>query len=228
MLCGIDLINKYDSVLKDARLGVLTAPTGVDVALRPSYELLAEKYRVTALFAPEHGFRGDAQDAVHITTYVDAETGLTVHSLYGEHREPTEEMLRDVDVLVFDMQDVGARYYTFLYSMTRCMKKCAEYGKEMFVLDRPNPVNGETVEGTILDEKYASGVGEYSVPIRYGLTIGEFGRYINETRKFGCRLTVVPCEGWRRDMYFDETGLPWILPSPNIPRPVDKIGRAHV
>lgn len=221
VLCGIDFISKYDSVLKNARIGIVTAPTGVDRNMRPTYEILASKYNVTALFAPEHGIRGDAQAGDHISTYVDEETGLTVYSLFGENRNPTEEMMSLIDVLVFDMQDVGARYYTFLYAMTRCMQACAKYGKEMFVLDRPNPIDGLTVEGPILDEQFSSGVGEYAVPVRYGLTIGEFGLYINETRNIGCKLTVVKCEGWTRDMLFDATGLPWILPSPNVPTPVN-------
>ncbi len=221
ILCGIDLIDRYDSVLKDARIGIVTAPTGVDKNMRPTYEILAEKYNVTALFAPEHGIRGDAQAGDHISTYVDEETKLTVYSLFGENKFPNEEMMSKVDVLVFDMQDVGARYYTYLYAMTNCMQSCAKFGKEMFVLDRPNPLGGTVVEGVTLDEQFHSGVGEYAVPIRYGLTIGEFGKYINETRNIGCKLTVVPCEGWTRDTWFDATGLPWILPSPNVPTPVN-------
>lgn len=221
VLCGIDMISKFDGMLKDARIGIVTAPTGVDRYMRPTYEILAEKYTVTALFAPEHGIRGDAQAGAHISTYVDPETGLTVYSLYGENKHPSEEMMSRVDVLVFDMQDVGARYYTFLYAMTRCMQACAKYGKEMLVLDRPNPIDGVTVEGVTLDEQFSSGVGEYAVPIRYGLTIGEFALYINAVKNIGCNLTVVPCEGWKRDTLFDATGLPWILPSPNIPSPVN-------
>ncbi len=221
VLCGIDGIGKFDSVLKDARIGVLTAPTGVDKNLVPTYEILAKRYNVTALFAPEHGLRGDAQAGDHISTYVDEETGLTVYSLYGENKHPNEEMMSKIDILVFDMQDVGARYYTYLYAMTRCMHACAKFGKKCFVLDRPNPINGVDVEGTMLDEQFSSGVGEYAVPVRYGLTIGEFALYINDVKNVGCDLTVVPCEGWRRDMMFDETELPWILPSPNIPTPVN-------
>lgn len=221
VLCGIDLIDSYKSILSGARIGVLTAPTGVDKNMRPTYEILAEKYKVTALFAPEHGIRGDAQAGDHISTYVDEETGLTVYSLFGENKNPTEEMMSGIDVLVFDMQDVGARYYTFLYAMTRCMQACAKYGKQMLVLDRPNPIGGIEVEGTVLDERFSSGVGEYAVPVRYGLTMGEFALYINKTRSIGCALTVVPCEGWSRGDMFDVTGLPWILPSPNVPTPVN-------
>ena len=163
VLCGIDMISKYDGILKDARIGLVTAPTGVDKNMRPTYEVLMEKYNVTALFAPEHGIRGDAQAGDHISTYVDEETGLTVYSLFGENKIPSAEMMSNVDVLVFDMQDVGARYYTFLYAMTHCMQACAKYGKEMMVLDRPNPINGVSVEGVTLDEQFSSGVGEYAV-----------------------------------------------------------------
>ncbi len=220
VLCGIDMISKHDGLLRDARIGLVTAPTGVDKNMRPTYDILIEKYNVTALFAPEHGIRGDAQAGDHISTYVDEETGLTVYSLFGENKIPSAEMMSQVDVLIFDMQDVGARYYTFLYAMTHCMQACAKYGKEMLVLDRPNPINGISVEGVTLDENFSSGVGEYAVPIRYGLTIGEFALYINAVKNIGCNLTVVPCEGWKRDMLFDKTGLPWILPSPNLATPV--------
>lgn len=220
-ICGIDRLDDYKSVLKDAKLGVLTAPTGINKKFQPSYQVLAEDYEVTALFAPEHGIRGDAQAGAHISTYVDDETGLTVYSLYGENKYPNEEMLSNIDVMIFDMQDVGARYYTYLYALSHAMIACARDGKELFVLDRPNPINGLTVEGTILDEQYPSGVGEYAIPVRYGLTIGEFALYINKVKNIGCKLTVVPCDKWKRSMWFDQTGLPWILPSPNIPNPVN-------
>ncbi len=213
---GIDNISRLD-VLKEGRLGVLTAPTGVDAKLRPTYEVLAEKYNVTALFAPEHGIRGDIQAGEHISTYIDSETGLTVYSLYGENKHMTDEMLDTFDILVFDIQDVGARYYTFIYALTRSMKLCAEKGKKVVVLDRPNPVGGIIMEGITLDENFSSGVGEYAIPARYALTVGEFASYINKEKNMGCNLTVIPCEGWKRDMYYDETDMPLILPSPNLP-----------
>jgi len=215
--CGIDQIGKFDSLLKDARIGVVTCPTGFDKNLKPSYLVLAEKYNVTALFGPEHGIKGDLQAGVYVPPSVDADTGLTVYSLYGSTKTPTEEMMSNVDILVFDMQEVGARYYTILYTMTRAMQACAKYGKEMLVLDRPNPIGGVKTEGTSLAEGVRSFVGEYPVPVRYGLTIGEFALYVNQTQNIGCRLTVAPCDGWERGMYFEETGLPWVLPSPNLP-----------
>lgn len=221
VLCGIDRVQQLDDMLKGARLGVLTNPTGADHRMRPSYEVLMERYHVTALFAPEHGIRGDAQAGDHIVTQIDPETGLTVHSLYGSSMRPTEEMFQDVDVLVFDIQDVGARCYTYLYALTRCMQACARWNKQLVVLDRPNPIGGCVTEGICLDETLASLVGEYAIPLRYGLTIGEFAQYINAAKGFCCNLTVVPCAGWKRSMWFDETGLPWILPSPNLPSPVE-------
>ncbi len=213
---GIDNALKL-GVLKEGRLGVLTGPTGVDASLRPTYEVLAEKYNVTSLFAPEHGIRGDIQAGQKIDTYIDSETGLKVYSLYGENKHMTDEMLDTFDILVFDIQDVGARYYTYLYALTRSMKLCAAKGKKVIVLDRPNPVGGVIMEGITLNENFSSGVGEYAIPARYALTIGEFATYINKEKNIGCDLTVVPVDGWKRDMYFDQTGMPLILPSPNLP-----------
>ena len=221
VLCGIDRVHQLDSLLKHARLGILTNPTGIDRNMRPSYQVLMEKYQVTTLFAPEHGIRGDAQAGDHIDTQVDPETGLTAYSLYGAHKHPTEEMFEHIDVLVFDIQDVGARCYTYLYALTRCMQACARWGKSLVVLDRPNPIGGHVAEGICLDETLSSLVGEYAIPLRYGLTIGEFAQYINTEKNFGCDLHIVTCEGWTRDMWFDATGLPWVLPSPNLPTPVD-------
>ncbi len=221
VLCGIDGVRYFDNVLKDARLGVLTNPTGIDRGMRPSYEVLMERYHVTALFAPEHGIRGDAQAGDQIDTQIDPETGLTVYSLYGANKYPTEEMFGNIDLLVFDIQDVGARCYTYLYALTRCMQACAKWGKGLVVLDRPNPIGGMVTEGICLDETLSSLVGEYAIPLRYGLTIGEFARYINAEKNFGCDLTVIPCQGWKRGMWFDETGLPWVLPSPNLPTSVE-------
>lgn len=221
ILCGIDRVHQLDNLLKDARLGILTNPTGIDHKMQPTYQVLMEKYQVTTLFAPEHGIRGDAQAGDHIDTLVDPETGLTAYSLYGAHKHPTEEMFENIDILVFDIQDVGARCYTYLYALTRCMQACARWGKSLVVLDRPNPIGGKIVEGICLDESLSSLVGEYAIPLRYGLTIGEFAQYINAEKNFGCDLHVVTCEGWTRDMWFDASGLPWVLPSPNLPTPVD-------
>lgn len=177
----------------------------------------ADDVELVALFAPEHGIRGTAEAGDHIATEVDEQTGVTVHSLYGETRRPTAEMLEGVDVLLFDMQDVGARYYTYVSTMAYAMEAAGEHGIPFVVLDRPNPIRGDAVQGNVLDPAYSTFVGLYPVPMRHGMTAGELARlYVGE---FGIdvELHVVPMDGWRRDMTFDETGLPWVAPSPNMP-----------
>jgi uncharacterized protein YbbC (DUF1343 family) len=149
--------------------------------------------------------------------YRDPDTGLPVHSLYGAVRCPTEEMLSDIDILVFDLQDVGTRVYTFIQTMAYCMQACARFGKSMIVLDRPNPVNGQQVEGNLLDPEFQSFVGIYPLPMRHGMTAGELALLYNKEFGIGCRLTVVPMQGWRRSYWHDETELPWVMPSPNLP-----------
>lgn len=167
---------------------------------------------------PQHGFRGETQDnMVEWDGYVDTDTGLPVFSLYGETRRPTEEMLSLLDVLVVDLQDVGARYYTFIHTLALAMEACSQSGKELIVLDRPNPIGGISVEGTVLHPEFRSFVGLYPLPIRHGMTVGELANYFNGEFRIDCDLTVVPMEGWIRDMYFDGTRLPWVLPSPNMP-----------
>lgn len=201
------------------RLGLVTNPTGVDERLRQNVDLLLadERFKLTTLFAPEHGFFSAAQDAVLIRHFKDQRTGLPVYSLYGETKRPTEEMLADVDVLLFDIQDVGARFYTYISTMLECMKAVAELGKEFVVLDRPNPINGVVVEGPILREELFSFVGCAKIPIRYGLTVGELATLFHKTMGIKAPLQVVRAEGWRRTMWFDETGLSWVAPSPNMP-----------
>jgi len=169
---------------------------------------------MTALFAPEHGFWGTAQDQVPIPS---EKTHVPVHSLYGDQRAPSAEMLSEVDVLLCDLQDVGSRYYTFVWTMALAMQACAKLGKKFIVLDRPNPINGQTLEGPVLDPHFASFVGLYPVPVRHGFTIGEMAVWMNEGLGIAADLDVVRMRGWRRSMYFEETGLPWVLPSPNMP-----------
>jgi uncharacterized protein YbbC (DUF1343 family) len=175
--------------------------------------------RLTALFAPEHGLAGVAQDHAHIGTEYDRARRLRVHSLYGKRLEPTPRMLREIDTLVIDLQDVGSRYYTFAWTTVLAMRVCAREGKPVIVLDRPNPLGGERLEGNWADPRFASFVGLYPLPIRHGLTIAELAAYHNETQTLGCDLTVVPMAGWRRQMRWEETGLPWVAPSPNMPTP---------
>jgi len=171
-----------------------------------------------ALFGPQHGVRGEKQDnMVESADFIDPACGLTVHSLYGEHRKPTPQMLAGLDTLVVDLQDVGTRVYTFQSTLALAMEACREVGVRVMVLDRPNPVGGEVVEGPVLDPAYASFVGLYPVPLRHGLTIGELARLYNDHFGIGCALDVIVAEGWRREMLFPESGLPWVMPSPNMP-----------
>jgi uncharacterized protein YbbC (DUF1343 family) len=173
---------------------------------------------VTALFGPQHGFRSDLQDNMIETPHAtDRRRLVPIYSLYSETREPTAEMLREVDVLVVDLQDVGTRVYTFVYTMANCMRAAARHGVRVIVCDRPNPIGGEEVEGNLLDRRWTSFVGQFPTPLRHGMTIGELARLFNDEFGIGCALDVVPLEGWRRDMYHDQTGLPWVIPSPNLP-----------
>jgi uncharacterized protein YbbC (DUF1343 family) len=172
---------------------------------------------LAALWAPEHGLWGAPQDHAHIRAERDPVTGLAVHSLYGLRRAPTPAMLRAVDTVVIDLQDVGARYYTFIWTTALVMRAAAAAGVDVVVLDRPNPLGGARVEGNVADPAYASFVGLYPLAIRHGMTIGEIAAYLNATHDFGCRLTVVRMRGWRRAMSWEDTGLPWVAPSPNMP-----------
>ncbi len=173
---------------------------------------------LTTLFGPQHGIRGDVQYNMIETPHVrDARTGIMVYSLYSEVREPTEEMLADVDTIVVDLQDVGCRIYTFIYTMANCMRAAKKFGKRVVVCDRPNPINGNAVEGNITEDEFKSCVGQFELPTRHGMTIGELAKMFNEHFGIGCDLQVVEMQGWSRDMWGDETGLPWVLPSPNIP-----------
>ena len=177
-----------------------------------------DEFTLTTLFGPQHGIRGDVQDNMIETPHtIDERTGVPVYSLYSETREPTEEMLAHLDVIVFDMQDVGCRIYTFVYTMANCMRAAKKFGKKVIVCDRPNPIGGVAVEGNVTETEFTSFVGQFEIPTRHGMTCGELAKLFNEHFGIGCELEVVAMEGWRREMYFEETGLPWILPSPNIP-----------
>lgn len=215
--------------LEGKRVGLLTNPSGVDGNLKSTADILSEAPNVNlvALFAPEHGVRGDVYAGGKVESGVDEITGLPVHSLYGSTRQPTDAMLKGIDVVVYDIQDVGTRSYTFISTLGLMMRSCAKLGIEVMVLDRPNPLGGEKVEGPYPREGFYSFVGQYRIPYVYGLTVGELARMINEEglnrgqkgneEHLKCKLTVVPMEGWTRDMTYDDTGLPWVLPSPNIP-----------
>lgn len=215
---GVDvLLENPEKHLRGSRIGLVTNPTGVTVNLTPALDALHDHpgVRLKAVFGPEHGARGDVQDALPVGHSIDPSTGLPVYSLYGEFMKPTAEMLEGVDALVFDIQDIGARFYTYASTLTYSMQAAAEHGVSLIVLDRPNPVNGLTIEGNILEPRFASFIGLHPMPIRHGLTIGELARFVNQ--EIGAELTVVSMRGWRRGMWFDETDLPWVQPSPNIP-----------
>ena len=205
-------------ILKGKKLGLITNPTGMNARLRSTAEILKADYDLCAVYGPEHGIRGDQQAGAHVqTTEFDAELGVRCYSLYGTTRRPTPEMLEGIDMMVYDIQDVGARFYTYIYTLAYAMEECAKAGIPVTVLDRVNPLGGSIVEGILLNPVLHSFVGEYPIPTRYGLTVGEYARYINDTQHIGCELNVVPCLGWERSMLYDETDLPWIMPSPNIP-----------
>ena len=173
---------------------------------------------LTTLFGPQHGIRGDVQyNMIETPHVVDARTGIMVYSLYSETREPTEAMLSDVDTIVVDLQDVGCRIYTFNYTMANCMYAAKKYGKKVVVCDRPNPINGNTIEGNITEHEFKSFVGQFELPTRHGMTTGELAKMFNEHFGIGCDLEIIEMTGWARDMWHEETGLPWVLPSPNIP-----------
>ena len=206
--------------LRGARVGLLCNQASVDHALRHAADLFHSHpdIRLTALFGPQHGIRGDLQDNMIETPHgMDRVTGLPVHSLYSETREPTEAMLADVDVLVCDLQDVGCRIYTFVYTIANCMRVAGALGKKVVVCDRPNPIGGAAVAGNVLDPAFASFVGLFPIPTRHGMTCGELARLFNEHFGIGCELEVISMEGWSRDLWLDETDSPWVMPSPNIP-----------
>lgn len=173
---------------------------------------------LTTLFGPQHGIRGDVQyNMIETPHSEDERTGIMVYSLYSETREPTEEMLSGVDTIVVDLQDIGCRIYTFVYTMANCMRAAKKYGKRVVVCDRPNPINGREIEGNITEQEFKSFVGQFELPTRHGMTIGELAKMFNEHFKIGCELEVIEMQGWNRNMWFEETGLPFVLPSPNIP-----------
>ena len=220
ILPGIDvLLRRYKRLLRGRRIGVIANATSVSSDLRSTVDLLVAQadLQLRALFGPEHGARGDVQDAITVASSVDEATSLPVYSLYGPDKKPTAEMLADIDLLIYDIQDVGCRYYTYPYTLSHAMEAAAEHDVEVMVLDRPNPLNGRSIEGPLLEASLRSFVGRYSIPVRHGLTIGELAQYMNVEFGIGCRLKVVPLEGWRRRYWFDDTELPWVPPSPNIP-----------
>ncbi|TWT13313.1 exo-beta-N-acetylmuramidase NamZ domain-containing protein [Planomicrobium sp. CPCC 101079] len=217
---GIEvLLDEQKELIEGKNVGLITNPTGVDKELNSIVDLLHNDpdVNLTALYGPEHGVRGDAQAGQYVDYYIDEVTGLPVYSLYGKTRKPTQEMLEGIDVLVFDIQDVGTRFYTYIYTMALAMEAAKEKGIPFIVLDRPNPLGGTKVEGPVLDPEFASFVGQYAIPLRHGMTVGELAKLFNTEFGIDAELTVVEMEGWKRDSYFEETGLEFVPPSPNMP-----------
>jgi uncharacterized protein YbbC (DUF1343 family) len=216
---GSDLL-LASSRLQGARVGVVCNHASVDRGFLHIVDRLAARDDLTlaAIFGPQHGFRSDVQDNMIETPHADdPNRRVPVYSLYSETREPTADMLRGLDVLVIDLQDIGARIYTYIYTMANCLRACARHGVPVIVCDRPNPIGGTDVEGAVLAAGFESFVGQFPVPMRHGMTIGELARLFNEPFGLGAALEVVAMEGWTRAMYADEAGLPWVMPSPNMP-----------
>jgi uncharacterized protein YbbC (DUF1343 family) len=216
------LIEKHLDLIKGKKIGIVTNHTGILPDGRHIVDVLneIEGVKIVALFGPEHGIRGEVPDGKSISHGVDAKTGIPVFSLYGEVKKPTEEMLKDIDVLIFDIQDVGARFYTYISTMSYCMEACAEMGKKFIVLDRPNPIRGVYVDGPILEPRFKSFVGLHPIPVAHGMTVGELAKMFNDEgwlkNAVKADLTVVKMENYSRRMWFDQTGLPWVKPSPNM------------
>src|SRR5215510_7347920 len=221
MRTGLDVfIASLPSELEVARVGLIVNPASINSRFEHTADLFHQHpgINLTALFGPQHGIRGETQDnMIEWQTFRDTRTGLPAYSLYGETRKPSPEMLGDVDVLVFDVQDVGTRVYTFVYTMALAMEAARDNGKRFIVLDRPNPIGGLQIEGNILEPAFSSFVGMFPIPMRHGMTVGELALLFNEAFGIGCSLDVAPLEGWTRADYYDRCGFPWISPSPNMP-----------
>jgi uncharacterized protein YbbC (DUF1343 family) len=217
VILGVERIKEFKTIFEGKRVGLITNPTGIDGHFNSTIDIFSSMGNLKTLFAPEHGIRGDFQAGEKFSSYIDKETGVIVYSLYTESRRPTKEMLEDIDILVFDIQDIGARFYTYIYTMAYCMKSAKEFNKDFIVLDRPNSVNGEKVEGNILELEFKSFIGYYPIVQRHGLTIGELANLFNHEYNIGCNLTIIPMLNWQRWMDYEDTGLPWVFPSQNIP-----------
>jgi len=221
ILSGLDVTEKlWPRDLKNARVGLVVHPASTNRRLEHAVTVCrrSKKFNITTLFGPQHGILGQTQDnMIEWEGFRDPATGLQVYSLYGKTRKPRPEMLSNIDVLVVDLQDVGSRYYTFIWTLELCMEACQEAGKTVIVLDRPNPINGTAVEGPLLVPEFASFVGLCPLPVRHGMTMGEIGAYLGDTFHPGLDYRVTPLQGWKRKMWYDQTTLPWVMPSPNMP-----------
>lgn len=217
---GIEVLRERNfDVLQGKRVGLCTNPTGVDRNLVSTIDILhnAENVNLVALYGPEHGVRGNIYAGDHVENEVDKRTGLKMYSLYGKTSKPTQEMMDEIDVMVYDIQDIGCRSYTYISTMGNLMEACQKYGKELVILDRPNPLGGKKIEGCIVEDGFYSFVSRFAIPYIYGQTPGELALYLNAKAEQPCKLTVVEMQGWTRDMTWDETGLEWIVASPHVP-----------
>ncbi|HXX57139.1 MAG TPA: DUF1343 domain-containing protein [Thermodesulfovibrionales bacterium] len=218
---GLDLFEKHwPKRFRGARVGLVVHPASVNRNLDHAADLFLQstRCRLTALFGPQHGIRGETQDnMVEWKGFRDGKRGLPVFSLYGATRQPRPSVLKDLDLIVIDLQDVGSRYYTFIWTMDLCMQACIEEGKPVVVLDRPNPLSGAVIEGTVLNPHYASFVGNRPLPVRHGMTVGEIAWYLKDEFYPSLDLHIISMERWKRKMWFDDTALPWVMPSPNMP-----------
>jgi len=214
-----NFLQNYKHLVKGKRVGLLTNPSGVNSRLQSTADLFAADpdIHLTALFGPEHGIRGAIYAGEKVADEVDPHTGVPVFSLYGKHRKPTKNMLDSVDVIFVDIQDIGLRGYTYIYTMAKVMEAAAEFDKEVIILDRPDPIGGEKVEGNLVEPGFESFVGMFPIPYRYGMTIGELARLFNNEFGIHCKLQVIPMKGWKRSMLWKDTGLLWVPTSPHVP-----------
>jgi len=214
------ILDEQNNILRSLRIGLICNQSSVNRQFQHAADLFLKNndLNLVSLFGPQHGIRGDVQDNMVETAHtIDKLTKLPIYSLYSETRQPTEEMLLGIDALVFDLQDVGVRVYTFIYTMANAMRACAKFGKKMFVLDRPNPIGGLYVEGNFLEKGHESFVGQFPIPMRHGLTVGELAKLFNKEFNINCELEVITMNNWERKDFYDETDAPWVMPSPNIP-----------
>ena len=217
---GIEMLRERNfDILQGKRVGLCTNPTGVDRNLVSTIDILhdAKNVNLVALYGPEHGVRGNVYAGDHVDNEVDVRTGLKMYSLYGKTAHPTQEMMDEIDVMVYDIQDIGCRSYTYISTMGNLMEACQKYGKELVVLDRPNPLGGKKIEGCLVEDGFYSFVSRFAIPYIYGQTPGELALYLNAKAEKPCKLTVVEMEGWTRDMTWEDTGLEWIVASPHVP-----------
>ncbi len=217
---GLDvLLADHLDLLAGRRVGLVTSSSAITAQAVPAIDALHPKCQLAALFAPEHGLQAHAADGAAVSSTQDPRTDLPVYSLYGDAKKPTADMLQGIDALLFDIQDVGTRFYTYIWTMSYVLEAAAEYDLPLIILDRPNPIGGQIVEGPPVEPGYESFVGRYSIPLRHSLTIGELAVWLNREHNLNAALTVIPAQGWKRAMWFEQTGLPWAPPSPAMPKP---------